>query len=216
MAGAHHVHIPAGTRSGDPPAFARRRRNAAIKRASHLEGHKGAVFRNARQEPGMIAPRFGVAQTHVHADTCITQHADPAPGDTGVRIAGGDHDTGDPCVYQGLRAGGCLAVVRTGLQRDIGCCPSGRVAGLCQSTCFRMWPAPVGRPAAPDDPAVADNHTSDSRVRPDTPHPAPPQRQGERHEAYIALECHVSFSSLRSGRNSLTNLSKSSAAWKFL
>ena len=72
-------------------------------------------------------------------------------------------------------------------------------------------PPAVGGASASDDPSVAHKDTAYSRVRPHAPQAALPERQRVRHVARVG---HASSGA--SGRSSLTNLSKSSASWKFL
>jgi hypothetical protein len=100
------------------------------------------------------------------------------------------------------------------LERDIGRCPTRRRARLGQSLRLGMGAATIGRPATADNPALFDYNAADRRIGPDTPHPTPAKAQGQRHETAVGPGAHVS--DFWFGRSSLTNLSKSPAAWKFL
>ena len=100
-------------------------------------------------------------------------------------------------------------MMRAGFQRDISRGPHGINPRQRHHLGMRS-PAGLGM-AAPDNAAIQNNHTSNCRVRPGAPQPPRGQRKGVSHMVFV---CHSSLAP--AGRNSETNLSKSSAAWKFL
>ena len=86
-------------------------------------------------------------------------------------------------------------------------------AGLRQRLGLGMRPsARCGRPTANDSPVLDDN-AADSRVGPNLPKPPRTERKGMGHMPAVCLCAHSSEAP--GGRSSDTNLSKSSAAWKF-
>ena len=78
---------------------------------------------------------------------------------------------------------------------------------------FGMRPPARLGPAATDDAAVVHDDTAHRRVRPDIAQPARRKAKRKRHEAPVGVGHSLSPVC---GRSSETNLSKSSAAWKFL
>ena len=109
-------------------------------------------------------------------------------------------------------------MMRAGLKADIGRCAAGKRAGLFQRQDLGMRPAADLGPTAPDNPVILDDDGTDSGVRPGLAKAALTKRQGQLHEPAVSLEkfSHAHSSAAPCGRSSETNLSKSSAAWKFL
>ena len=114
-----------------------------------------------------------------------------------------------------------MAEMGAGLQRDIGGGAARRLARLIQRPAFGVGAATRLGPAAPHYAAPAGfktigsachDHTANRRVRPCVAQA--PRRKGEgcAHMVGIAHSSAVPVA----GRSSETNLSKSSAAWKFL
>ena len=68
--------------------------------------------------------------------------------------------------------------------------------------------------AAPNDPSVLDDDTANCGIGPDLPQSPRAKAQRQCHVADVRLCAHSP--SGWGGRSSLTNSSKSSAAWKFL
>ena len=103
-----------------------------------------------------------------------------------------------------------------GLEADIGRGALRRSACLRESRLLGVG-APSGHGVpAPDDPAVAHDDASDGGVGPASSLAAPGKRQGVGHVAGVGAAHPSSGSESPRGSISLTNLSKSSAAWKFL
>src|ERR1700735_5413311 len=71
------------------------------------------------------------------------------------------------------------------LGRHEGCPPAGRLAGPPQSLDFGMRTASGLGPAAACDDAILDDDCTDCGIWPSAPEAAPPERQGQRHEALI-------------------------------
>ena len=109
-------------------------------------------------------------------------------------------------------------MMRTGFQRDIDGRPTRRRPSLSQGHNLGMRAATGLGPAPPDDPISGDNHATDRWVRPTQPKPSTAQAQRMGHMAQLRSGHHRPAHLVGgvSGRSSLTNLSKSSAAWKFL
>ena len=107
-------------------------------------------------------------------------------------------------------------MMRTGLEADIGRRPFGRRSGLRQRNRLGMGPsAGMGIPP-PDNPPLIDDDTTNRRIGPRPAQPPTPKRKRQSQKPGILRTHGSSGSSVTPGRNSLTNLSKSSAAWKFL
>ena len=75
-----------------------------------------------------------------------------------------------------------------------------------------MGPPAISRTATPNDAIIFDNDATYGGIWPNTSEPAPRKRERVSHMGLVIL----AHSSFVGGRSSLTNLSKSSAAWKFL
>ena len=101
-----------------------------------------------------------------------------------------------------------------GFEADVSRCANGGTLRLRKRLRFRMGPSAWLGPATPDDAAVVHDDAAHRRIGGGVTLPAPAQRQGQTHEPGVARPAHSS--SGVPGRSSCTNLSKSSAAWKFL
>ena len=102
-----------------------------------------------------------------------------------------------------------------GFQGDIGGRTARQRAGLVQSHTFGMGASARLGPAASDDAARLHDDAAHRRIGPDIPQTPPRQAQGMSHVAQVVPVGHVQ-SVPGTGRSSDTNLSKSSASWKFL
>ena len=155
------------------------------------------------------------AHTDGDRDARAFQYRVPLPRDARIGVGHGGHNAGHTGGDQCLGAGASFPGMGTGFEGDIGGCTARSFARLGQGDDLGVGTATRLGPAAPDNHAVPNDHTAHRRVGPAFPHPAPPHRQGQRHKP--AIHCGTAHSSgVTGGRNSLTNLSKSSAAWKFL
>ena len=162
----------------------------------------------------MIPLRLASHAADIDRDAGLLQTRDALSRDAGIGVAGRHDDAGDTGGHQRVSAGRRLARMGTGFQRHIGGRPRGLGPGLRQRLRLCMGSATDGGPPAPDDPPLFDDDAAHGRIGPDLAQTAPPQSQRVAHEVPVCLVGHVS--DLVSGRSSLTNLSKSSAAWKFL
>jgi hypothetical protein len=132
-------------------------------------------------------------------------------GNARVGIGEGGDDPRDVCDVLGFGAGRGVAVVGSGLQRDVG--GGAFVEGTClfQGADFGVGAAAGLGPAATDDDPVLDDDAADSRVGPDIAQAPRGEAQGVGHVIGVAHS-----SAALPGRSSLTKPSKSSAVWKFL
>lgn len=206
VAGAQAVGQVAGLGAGDPFALAAGCGDAAIKGAGEFERQERAGAGDPAQSPRVIAARFFGEEPRLDGDPGGAQHGMAAPGGARIRVFERGDGLGDPRVDQ--RLGGLAA----GLEGDIGRRAASRGASLRQRALLGIGLA-AGAAAPPaNDPAIARDHAADRRVGPCLAKPAPPE--GER-MGHMPPGGHSSPGSMP-GRSSLTNLSKSSAAWKFL
>ena len=123
-----------------------------------------------------------------------------------------DHNAGDASFDERLGTGRRLTVMSARLQSHVSSGSLSLRASVIKGLRFCMRSPAVSRAPTANDPPVFDDDTAHSRVRPDSPKPAPRKRERVAHVGFVVL----AHSSLLGGRSSLTNLSKSSAAWKFL
>ena len=213
MARALAMHQTPRLGAGDPAAFPGGRRDAPVEGGGELERDPGPVLGLAQEETRVILRRLGGEDPEVDGNPGIPQGLEPRARHARVAVLDRRHDARHSGGDQRIGAGRGLAVVRTGFERDVGGRPTRRVTGLGQRLRFRMRPPSRRRMAAPDDAAVLDDDAAHRRIGPGPPHAAAAQAQRMGHVAGV-VEGH--FSGTASGRNSLTNLSKSSASWKFL
>ena len=125
--------------AGDPLARAVVERAAAVERDSRLHAQPRPAALHAREEADVEFARLAGEQPDVDADARGAQPRDAFPGNERVRVARGNDDPrqagGDQCVAARRRA----AVVRAGLQADVG----GRAADrLATARRHRAGPSP--------------------------------------------------------------------------
>ena len=210
MAAAHGMDHAAGGRGCDPLAFARRGRNATVKAVRELERHHRAAFVDTQEKAQMIRAGFIFEHAHVNDNARRTEDSNALAADAWITVGAGDHHArrlgGDKRIGAGRR----LAGMGAGFEGDIDRRPLCRRSGLTQRLGFCMGPAARLGPAAPDNAALLHDDAAHGGIGPDSPLPAPAQRQGQRHKARVVR--HAYSSAGVSGRSSCTNLSKSSAA----
>lgn len=214
MGCALRVDEAAGFGAGDPLAFARRGSDPAIKTGCEFEADKGTVFVNFQQETRMVSRGLLGPAAGVNLNASRAEHVDALPVYTRIIVFEGYNNAGHLRIYQRLSARRSLAYMGAGLQRDIGRRVFGERARLGEGHDLCMGATAGLSPAAPDDAVVTNEHAAYGGVRPNLPLAATTKGQGETHIAVVACCAHSSGGT--SGRSSLTNLSKSSAAWKFL
>jgi len=153
------------------------------------------------------------------------------PGRARIGVGERGDDAGHARLGEGDGAGGRHPVMRAGLERDIGGRPPRRRAGRGERPGLGMGPpARRGRGARHDAPLPHED-AADGGVGPRGALSAQPEPESEREKARIRLGERPGGARIRLpgragaafhspvcsvGRSSLTNLSKSSAAWKFL
>ncbi len=212
MAHSEGVNHAARLRPGDPLALAGGGGDPAIEGTGELQGHHRATKTDAGEKTALVGARRVLQHAIAHLHPGGAEPGEPLPVDARVWIAQRHHHAGHPGGDQCIGAGRRLAMMGAGFEGNIDRRPARRRTGLRERNHFGMGPpAGLGR-ATPDDAPVLDDHAAHGRVWPNLPQPPAPERQGQPHEAGVA---HPS-SGATSGRSSLTNLSKSSAAWKFL
>lgn len=94
--------------------------------------------------------------------------AEALAADLRVRIAGGDDATGDAGGDECFRAGTGAAVMRTGFERDVGCCAVDGMAAKCgvfESSDFSVVAGVVEVGAFADGVVMLGKDTADSGVR---------------------------------------------------
>mmetsp|Transcript_22601 Transcript_22601/g.36914 ORF Transcript_22601/g.36914 Transcript_22601/m.36914 type:complete len:385 (-) Transcript_22601:2167-3321(-) len=214
VARAHSMDCPARLRPGDPLAFARPCGNPPIKAVGQFQGHKRALFRSLKKKARIVSSGHFGTKPRFNRDTGIAQHRKASTAHPRVCILDRNHNARHTGRNQRLRTGRGLTVMRTRLQSNIGDRATRSLPGLGQGHRFSMRTPTLLGPAAPDNAACIDDDASHSRVRCGIAQAAPPQGQRELHEPRVVACAHSS--GCVSGRNSATNLSKSSAAWKFL
>jgi len=213
MAGAQSMDARAGLRSGDPTAFARSGGDAAIKAAGQFQCQHRATQRNAGQEALLQGARLGFQHRFGNCNPGGAQDRVAAPRNTQVRIGQSADDSGDTRRDKRLGAGRGAPVMRARFERDIGSGAARRRTRLIQRHPFRMGATARLGPATPQNTPVLHDHTAHGGVWPDIAKAPTRQRQGQGHIASVSV-AHSPSAPL--GRSSDTNLSKSSAAWKFL
>ena len=105
-------------------------------------------------------------------------------------------------------------MMATGFERDIRGCPARSVPGLSKCDHFGVPHRCAVRGAASNDMSAPHNDAANGWPWGHPPKPACAKAQGMGHMPFVLFG--VAHSSWSAGRSSLTNLSKSSAAWKFL
>ncbi len=212
----HGVHRAARLRPGDPAAFAACCRDTPVDGGGKLQRDEGQALLHAFQKACVHGPCLGAADALDDLDPRRAQHLVATPGNPRVRVCQRSDNARDPRLDQPLGTRGGVAMMGAGLQRDIGCGTTGERARLIQRPTFGVGAATRLGPAAPhyavSKGAACHDDTTHRRVGPCIPKPPRRQRKGRSHVVVIAHSSVVPGA----GRSSETNLSKSSAAWKFL
>ena len=207
------MNAAAGLGASDPLAFAARSGDTAIKGEREFQGEEGPALA-AREEKALHVALGVLSQnTRFYGDPRGTEECEALSGYPRVGVFYGGNHARDACRDQGFGAGWGLTVMGAGFERDIGGCAFRGAACLFERHAFGMGAAARLGPAAPDDAAILDQNAADGRIGPSRAKAPASKRQGMGHVTGI-FRAHSSGRA--SGRSSLTNLSKSSAAWKFL
>src|SRR5262249_18301808 len=144
------------------------------------------ALREARDVSGMIAPRLLGTRTDLDGDAFRPHALVPLPGHTRIWIFQRRDDARDARTDNGIGAGRCLAVMRTGLKRHI------HRGALRQFSCaperldFRMRAAAVLGPAPANDDAVFRDPGADRRIGPGAAEIAAAERERKTHIALIS------------------------------
>ncbi len=128
---------------GDPSAFARSGRNAAIQAGGQLQRDRRQPLGHPAKEPQMRARRVLGADAIGHRDPRRSDPCDPLPCNPRIRVAQSHHQPRDACGNQRIGAGWCLSVMGAGFERDIGRGPPRRLARLPQRH-DSAWGRPPG------------------------------------------------------------------------
>ena len=105
---------------------------------------------------------------------------------TRICVFNGTHNSRDTRVDQRLRTWSSLTLMSAWLQRNIRRRAARTHVRLTQRFSFRMRSAASLRAApAGNVPVAINNYTAHGRVRPHTPHPAPRQRERQRHISFV-------------------------------
>ena len=181
------MHGPVRDGAGDAQAIPGGARREAILGAGELEAHRRAPLGDAQDMAEMIARRFRAEHPGRQCEAGGLDQAMAAPGDAGIRIRDRRHDPREPRGDDRVGAGRRAAVMRAGLQGDVERRAARRRAGHRQGLGLGMRPAARRRRALADDallPGRPRHHDgADGGVRPGAPEIAPPERQGQAHEA---------------------------------
>ena len=224
MAGAQGMHMAPCLWASDPLAIAAGCCNAPIQACGQFQSHGRTPVLQPRQKACVIPGRLRAAHIFGDCDASCTQHGKATTIDARIRITKGTNNAADTGLDEGFCARGRLARMCAGLQCHINRGASRRVPCLGQSLRLCMRTAPGRCPSAPNNPSALHDHAAHSRVGPDVPLPAPAERQRKLHVAFVYIRRRkrrrhpswVHSSEGDGGRSSLTKLSKSSMAWKFL
>ena len=107
-------------------------------------------------------------------------------GNTRIWVLNRTHNSRDARVDQRLRTRSGLTLMSAWLQRNKRRRTARAPARLAQRFCFRMRTAAILRAApAGNVPVAINNYTANGGVRPHTPHPAPRQRERQRHISLV-------------------------------
>ena len=156
---------------GDPLTGTIVQRGPPVERHGGLHTHPWPRTDHSREEADVefarcLAP---FAVDHVDRDAGSTQACDALAGDQGVRVLHGDDHTGHTSVDEGVAARRRAAVVRTGLEGDVGGGISAVMAGLAggaQSRHFSVGPTGFLRVPKRQNLAIRRrDDAADSRVR---------------------------------------------------
>jgi hypothetical protein len=120
------------------------------------------------------------SQPHGDVDAGVAKHA-RAPRGHGVRVFERDHHPADPSRENRAGAGRRLAMMGTRLQGDEQRGAMGLVAGGCDGHGLGVRGAVLGVPTFTHDLAVAENDSSDERIRRNPPPSPPGEVEGARH-----------------------------------
>ncbi len=143
--------------------------------------------------------------------------AKPCPATRGSLSSMQDTTRATPASISACGTGWRFSVMGAGLQRDIG--GSARaLAPACASACVSAWGRPPGRSSHARRSVVsAQSHSPRQGWARRCPCPRrPSDRASAMYRVSSAVTRLQAAPASGSGRSSLTNLSKSSAAWKFL
>ena len=204
--------------AGDPAAFTIRHGDASVETGRKLQRHEGPPPHQAAEKTGLQPRGLGCQHVLGQGHAALAQDRMARTTDARVRIGHGRDDARDARRDQPAGAGRRAAMMGAGLQRHIGRGAARGLARHVQRHAFGMGaPAGLG-PAAPHDAAIPDDDAAHRRVRPDIAQTPRGKAQGMAHVADVVLGGgHAAdYSDAAPGRSSETNLSKSSASWKFL
>ena len=214
VARAHEVDHTPRFGSGDPLAFADPGCDAPVEACRELQRHHRPAAPDPAEKTALQVLCLGPEQAGVDRDPGRAQHRVATPRDARVGIFQGADDPRHARHDQRLGAGRCLAMVGAGFKADIGRGATRVIARRGQGHPFGMGaPAGLG-PSPPDDAAALDDDATNRRIGPNRAQPPRTKTDREGQKAPVRLGRHSSPDC--DGRSSDTNLSKSSAAWKFL
>jgi len=184
--------------------------DTTIKAAGEFKRHHRPACIDTQEKTHVIGAGFMREHAHVNRDARRLQDRNALAADARVAVCAGDHNARDISCHKRIGAGRGLAGMGAGFERDIDRRALGRRPRLPQGFGFGVGSAARLGPSPSDDAALLHNDAAHGGVGPDSPLPAPAQRQGQRHKARVVR--HTYSSAGVSGRSSCTNLSKSSAA----
>lgn len=167
---------------------------------------------NAGEKTALLLTRFVFKTARINSNARGLERRKTLARNTRIRILHRDNDARNPAFNQCGCTRGRLAVVRARFQGDIGRRAASTRTGLRQRLGFCVRAATVCRAAPTNNATLVNDDAPNGRIRPNAPQAARAKCQRVPHVDMVVL-CHSSFVG---GRSSLTNLSKSSAAWKFL
>ena len=148
----------------DPAGLAGRGGNLAVEALSPLKEDEGSAFAVKLEEGGIEASggRSGWSECYFYA--CLTEFLDALAGDLLGGVFGGDNYPGQAGAYEGLGAGGGLALVAAGLESYVHTRAGWGLGAIVQGDDLGVWGAEVVVMASGDDAAIADDDGADHGI----------------------------------------------------
>jgi hypothetical protein len=163
------VRVAARLLTSDPFRVASTGRDVTVERHRILERDLWEALTQALQVAGIHLSCGFSFDPDRYVDSGSTQESEPASSYCREGIENGSNDTPDTGLNDGLDTGRRSSVVRTRLQGDVECRPTGSLPCSLERDDFRMRPSRRLGATLADHFAVAHDHRAHCRIRSDPP-----------------------------------------------
>ena len=179
------LHVRTGPGPGNPLAFAGFHGDRAVDAGGDLEPDERPAGSYPAEEACIQRLHGILHQAAAHLDAGRLQRRPALAADRRKRVLHGNDDLDDAGLDKRRRARRRLALVRTGFQCEIGCCPARLCARGPERIDLGVRLARGLVPALAYDLAVPDQHAANHRIRMSRMAAARREAQGARHECAV-------------------------------